>query len=91
MKYIPPPNLEFLDKKGEGYYACSHCNTHVGLIRDLESKTFQGRAGRAFLFKHLSNVKLGPGEYRELSTGHRIGVDISCFKCQKVIGWKYVH
>ncbi|KAG0014650.1 hypothetical protein BGZ80_010324 [Entomortierella chlamydospora] len=54
-------------------------------------KGFQGRHGRAYLFKNVQNITLGPKEDRILMTGLHSVADISCTICQSVIGWIYIY
>mmetsp|Transcript_39270 Transcript_39270/g.65172 ORF Transcript_39270/g.65172 Transcript_39270/m.65172 type:complete len:129 (+) Transcript_39270:29-415(+) len=73
-------------------YSCASCQTHVATHDQLISKSFQGRHGRAFLFKTAVNVSLGPREDRVLMTGLHTVSDIfcSCTSCGSRLGWKYV-
>ncbi|KAK9819061.1 hypothetical protein WJX81_003562 [Elliptochloris bilobata] len=75
---------------GSKIYSCSNCRCHAADAADVESKAFQGRHGRAFLFKNVVNVVLGPKEERLLMTGLHCVADISCINCQTVMGWMYV-
>ncbi|CAG8498373.1 4454_t:CDS:2 [Scutellospora calospora] len=79
----------FLDN--ERIYTCSKCHTHLAEHKELISKAFQGRLGRAYLFNAVENVCLGQKEDRTLITGVHTVKDISCIGCKTVIGWKYVH
>ncbi|CAG8578273.1 1918_t:CDS:10, partial [Dentiscutata heterogama] len=79
----------FLDS--ERIYTCSKCHTHLAEHKELISKAFQGRLGRAYLFNAVENVCLGQKEDRTLITGVHTVKDISCIGCNTVIGWKYVH
>lgn len=53
------------------------------------SKAFQGKHGRAFLFKKVVNVMTGELEERSLITGMHVVCDINCIICQTTVGWKY--
>ena len=46
-------------------------------------------SGRAYLFDHCVNVKIGPPEDRLLMTGLHSVNDIFCKRCQKLVGWTY--
>ncbi|CAG8680384.1 28568_t:CDS:10 [Dentiscutata erythropus] len=74
----------------ERIYTCSKCHTHLAEHKELISKAFQGRLGRAYLFNAVENVCLGQKEDRTLITGVHTVKDISCIGCNTVIGWKYV-
>jgi hypothetical protein len=56
----------------------------------VDTQSFQGRHGRAYLFNNVVNVTLGPKEDRLLITGLHSVCDIYCTCCQSVLGWKYV-
>ncbi|KAG9295366.1 hypothetical protein G9A89_013395 [Geosiphon pyriformis] len=71
-------------------YTCTSCHAHLAKHDDLISKAFQGRHGRAYLFKKVTNVSLGPKEDRLLITGVHSVKDILCNVCKHVVGWKYV-
>ncbi|KAF9610272.1 hypothetical protein IFM89_021833 [Coptis chinensis] len=70
-------------------YKCKYCKVDLASYDELESKEFQGRYGKAYLFKTVVNLSVGPVEDRELSSGlHKIS-DIYCTSCQQILGWKY--
>lgn len=70
-------------------YTCAACSAHLACFDDLISKSFQGRMGRAFLFKQVVNVDAGPVQEKMLLTGrHRIA-DVSCSTCKTYLGWRY--
>ncbi|TPX37805.1 hypothetical protein SeMB42_g02724 [Synchytrium endobioticum] len=72
-------------------YTCSTCNTHLAKHEDIISKAFQGRHGRAYLFKNVENVTVGVKEDRILITGLHTVADINCNVCNTVVGWKYLY
>ncbi|KAL5726844.1 hypothetical protein ACHQM5_000094 [Ranunculus cassubicifolius] len=74
---------------GPRFYCCCNCMNTVSLHDDIVSKAFQGRHGRAFLFSHAMNIKVGPKEDRHLITGLHTVADVSCSDCHQVLGWKY--
>ncbi|BDA48112.1 Protein yippee-like 4 [Coccomyxa sp. Obi] len=74
---------------GTRIYSCNTCHCHCADAEDVESKSFQGRHGRAFLFNHVVNITLGPKEERLLMTGLHTVADIYCTSCSTVLGWKY--
>lgn len=49
----------------------------------------QGRNGRAFLFSHVMNIRVGTKEDRHLTTGLHTVADIFCSDCHELLGWKY--
>jgi hypothetical protein len=57
----------------------------------LISKSFQGRHGRAYLFKHVENLSVGSREERQLITGLHVVADIKCNVCHILLGWKYLY
>ncbi|KAF4124264.1 Pfam:Yippee [Geosmithia morbida] len=79
---------------------CKHCSTDLALSLQVMSKGFTGRHGRALLVSpsrggaddggNLLNVRIGPSENRQLSTGWHTVADISCSTCCRMLGWKYV-
>ncbi|KAI8050349.1 Yippee/Mis18 [Syncephalis plumigaleata] len=73
----------------EKVYVCSKCNTHIALHKDIISKAFQGRHGRAILFATAYNVTPGAKEERILMTGKHTVADIQCNSCQSILGWYY--
>ena len=65
--------------------------TPTPLIRiHARFQQFNGQHGRAFLFEAVSNIVEGPAEDRTMTTGLHTVRDISCGKCEAVLGWKYV-
>ncbi|CAM9511565.1 unnamed protein product [Choristocarpus tenellus] len=69
---------------------CTHCRTHLSTRDHIVSEHFHGHGGRAFLFEHCVNVRMGKLEDRHLMTGLHVVADISCSCCSTVLGWKYV-
>ena len=53
-------------------------------------QAFHCRYGKAYLFSAVSNVRTGPREERLMTTGLHTVADISCTRCNGVVGWKYV-
>ncbi|KAG0308031.1 hypothetical protein BGZ98_009164 [Dissophora globulifera] len=84
-----PPHQVYLN--GDQIYTCSGCHAHLARNEDIISKGFQGRHGRAYLFKNVQNITLGPKEDRILMTGLHSVADISCTICQSVVGWIYIY
>ncbi|KAI9003897.1 yippee zinc-binding/DNA-binding /Mis18, centromere assembly-domain-containing protein [Hyaloraphidium curvatum] len=82
-------------------YTCTACHAHLAKHEDIISKAgsappepacaFQGRHGRAYLFRNVENVSLGTKEERQLITGLHTVADIFCNVCQTTVGWKYLH
>ncbi|CAM9845040.1 unnamed protein product, partial [Discosporangium mesarthrocarpum] len=68
---------------------CSFCRTHLATRDHIISELFHGHGGRAFLFEHCVNVKIGKLEDRRLLTGLHVVADISCCCCNTVLGWRY--
>ena len=71
-------------------YSCNECRTHLTTHEDLISKCFQGKSGRAFLFHICKNIRCHQPERRLLLTGMHTVCDISCSKCNTVLGWVYI-
>ncbi|KAH8929144.1 yippee-like protein [Atractiella rhizophila] len=74
---------------GKKVYGCNKCKTHLARQEDIASKNFNGQHGRAFLFHSVVNVTKGPNEDRDMTTGRHTVCDISCAKCEQVVGWRY--
>nr|GLL28256.1 protein yippee-like At4g27745 [Ipomoea trifida] len=74
---------------GPRLYSCYKCKNHVSVHDDIISKDFQGRNGRAFLFSHVMNIRVGTKEDRHLTTGLHTVADIFCADCHELVGWKY--
>ncbi|XP_022151597.1 protein yippee-like [Momordica charantia] len=70
-------------------YSCKHCKIHLALSKDIISKTFHCRHGRAYLFDNVVNVTIGEQEERMMITGLHTVVDIFCVGCGSILGWKY--
>ncbi|KAL3782017.1 hypothetical protein HJC23_003680 [Cyclotella cryptica] len=80
-------SMVYLD--GPQVYTCGQCRTHLTSHDDIISKSFHGRKGRAYLFDQCVNITLSPPEDRFLITGLHTVCDISCKRCQTLIGWTY--
>uniref|UniRef100_A0A9I9CGL9 Yippee domain-containing protein n=2 Tax=Cucumis melo TaxID=3656 RepID=A0A9I9CGL9_CUCME len=80
--------LFFIALEGN-FYSCKHCKTHLALSKDIISRTFYCRHGRAYLFNDVVNVSVGEQEERMMITGLHTVVDIFCVGCGSIIGWKY--
>lgn len=76
---------------GPAVYSCAVCRTHLTTYDTIVSKSFHGRNGRAYLFNNggVINITVGPAEERRLITGLHTVADISCTRCNTVIGWTY--
>uniref|UniRef100_A0A2P2K2E9 Protein yippee-like n=1 Tax=Rhizophora mucronata TaxID=61149 RepID=A0A2P2K2E9_RHIMU len=70
-------------------YSCKHCKTHLALCKDIVSKSFHCRHGKAYLFNKAVNVSVGVMEERMMSTGLHTVADIFCVGCGSIVGWKY--
>lgn len=70
-------------------YTCKHCKTHLALSKDIFSKSFHCRYGKAYLFDKVVNVNVGVEEERMMMTGMHTVVDIFCVGCGEILGWKY--
>lgn len=55
---MPRLFLEYLSSKK--IYQCKKCHTHFVDRKDLVSKNFQGRTGKAYLFRNVINMIFGP-------------------------------
>mmetsp|Transcript_14596 Transcript_14596/g.30381 ORF Transcript_14596/g.30381 Transcript_14596/m.30381 type:complete len:387 (+) Transcript_14596:332-1492(+) len=80
-------SMVYLD--GPQIYTCGQCRTHLTSHDEIISKSFHGRHGRAYLFDHCVNVRIGPAEDRLLITGLHSVNDIFCKRCKSMIGWTY--
>ncbi|VFQ81158.1 unnamed protein product [Cuscuta campestris] len=70
-------------------YSCKHCGTHLALSDHIESKAFQCKHGKAYLFRQVVNVNRGKNEDRTMTTGLHTVADIFCVGCGSNVGWKY--
>jgi len=80
-------HLEYLEENN--IYVCANCHAHLTHIRELISKGFKGKGGKAYLFDRVVNVKSGPKEERLLLSGVHIVCDLFCRGCNSEVGWKY--
>ncbi|CAN1337088.1 Putative yippee-like protein Os10g0369500 [Linum perenne] len=76
--------------QGAKVFKCKCCKIDSASYDDIVSKDFKGRYGRAYLFRNVVNVTLGPTEERKLLSGLHVVNDIYCSSCQQILGWKYV-
>ncbi|KAB5551545.1 hypothetical protein OIU76_010689 [Salix suchowensis] len=74
---------------GRRIFKCKWCKVEFASYYDIFSKDFQGRFGRAYLFRKVVNISLGPNEERKLASGFHTVRDIYCTSCQQILGWKY--
>ncbi|PRQ28245.1 hypothetical protein RchiOBHm_Chr5g0000961 [Rosa chinensis] len=74
---------------GPKIFKCRCCKVDTASHSEIVSKDFQGRHGRAYLFRNVVNISLGPIEERHLTSGLHIVNDIYCSSCQQILGWKY--
>eukprot|EP00252_Welwitschia_mirabilis_P027374 TRINITY_DN9378_c0_g1_i2.p1 TRINITY_DN9378_c0_g1~~TRINITY_DN9378_c0_g1_i2.p1 ORF type:complete len:131 (-),score=29.58 TRINITY_DN9378_c0_g1_i2:137-529(-) len=79
----------FLVKLNGRIYSCRVCHSHLANVREILSKTFHCRHGRAYLFNSVVNVTAGVLEERIMTTGMHTVADIYCNGCHKLVGWKY--
>lgn len=70
-------------------YSCKYCKSHLANFDKLVSKDFYCRHGKAYLFKTVVNVSVGPQEDRLMTTGLHTVADIYCNCCRQIVGWKY--
>ncbi|KAI3906607.1 hypothetical protein MKW98_009515 [Papaver atlanticum] len=70
-------------------YNCKHCQTHLALVKDIVSRNFTCRHGKAYLFDKVVNVNVGVKEDRMMITGLHTVVDLFCVGCGAIVGWKY--
>ncbi|KAK3157426.1 hypothetical protein QOZ80_2AG0122050 [Eleusine coracana subsp. coracana] len=74
---------------GTAVLKCRMCRVDAAYEGDILSKDFQGRYGRAYLFRHVVNISLGPKEDRNFTTGLHTVNDVYCSCCQQILGWRY--
>ncbi|KMT04405.1 hypothetical protein BVRB_8g184760 [Beta vulgaris subsp. vulgaris] len=74
---------------GPKIYRCKCCKVDSASPDDIVSKDFYGRFGKAYLFRSVVNVCVGPTEERRLTSGLHAVNDIYCSSCQQILGWKY--
>lgn len=71
-------------------YACANCGAHLSSTSAVSSRSFTGRAGRAYLFSSVANATHGPREERALMTGQHTVADAFCAVCAAPLGWMYL-
>lgn len=81
--------LHLLYLESDKVYGCAKCKIHLTELNELNSKNFQGRHGKAYLFNTVINIFEGKMEDRMLITGLHTCCDVYCNYCQSVLGWKY--
>jgi hypothetical protein len=80
----------FLQKLyGKPLLICTSCKLPLGAPEKVISKDFQGTLGPAYLIEDVLNVTKGPREERILITGMHVVCDVSCVRCQTILGWQY--
>eukprot|EP00924_Labyrinthula_sp_SR-Ha-C_P016637 maker-scaffold_6-snap-gene-10.1-mRNA-1 protein AED:0.34 eAED:0.34 QI:53/1/1/1/1/1/2/156/115 len=84
VKYI-----QTLDNGRLVIYSCRSCGCELAYSKDVISKTFNGRTGKAYLFDRIYNYKRGPTEKKELMTGLHECADVYCTNCRAHVGWTY--
>ncbi|CAG9990271.1 unnamed protein product [Clonostachys byssicola] len=74
-------------------YDCKTCEVPLALERSriARHQKYQGRDGPAFLFKETSNIHASPPFEMEMTTGRHTVRNISCAKCDALVGWMYVN
>ncbi|EEF35518.1 protein yippee-like [Ricinus communis] len=82
--------LFFINLEGN-FYCCKHCRTHFALVRDILSKSFHCKHGKAYLFNNVVNITEGEPEDRMMMTGMHTVADIFCVDCGSIVGWKYLY
>ncbi|GAA6030013.1 hypothetical protein JCM8097_009214 [Rhodosporidiobolus ruineniae] len=85
LEYLSPPK----DVHNARVYGCRRCRTHLTTSQQVESKSFNGQHGRAYLFTSVVNITTGPAEDRPMTTGLHTVRDVMCAKCGETLGWKY--
>ncbi|CAO2842430.1 unnamed protein product [Amaranthus hypochondriacus] len=75
---------------GPKIFRCKCCKVDSASPENIVSKNFFGRFGKAYLFKTVVNITLGPTEERHFTTGLHAFNDVYCRSCQQILGWKYV-
>ncbi|CAH0479958.1 unnamed protein product [Peronospora belbahrii] len=81
---------ERCDVQGMHAFSCAECGNVVADYDDVVSKTFFGRAGKAFLMNNMYNIYVGSARNRYLMTGIHAVADVLCSQCDFVLGWKYL-
>lgn len=72
--------LENLDS--EEVYTCKKCKVHLVDQKQLVSKNFHGKTGRAFLFNQAVNVDYGPPKDKIMMTGLHTVKSLICKQCR---------
>jgi len=77
-------------------YCCKDCGTQIGLDSEVESRTYQigqatfGETKQGYLFKNAYNLVLGNTKIENFTSGSYTIAWVSCVKCTRQMGWKYV-
>ncbi|KAI6176183.1 Protein yippee-like 5 [Aphelenchoides bicaudatus] len=79
--------LELLDD--DYVYCCRVCKNLLTTQANFQSDSFQGSSGKAYLFKHVSNIICSSIEEKQMTTGKHIVRDVFCKLCQSRLGWVY--
>ncbi|WOO82202.1 yippee-like protein [Vanrija pseudolonga] len=75
---------------GEAVFLCRKCGNHLAVHENVESKSFHGQHGKAYLVQHVVNTYTSAkAEDREMRTGVHTVRDLYCQVCHTCVGWKY--
>ncbi|CAD7927685.1 unnamed protein product [Amoebophrya sp. A120] len=69
---------------------CAQNETQLARMEHIIDTGFTGQLGPGYLMSNLLNYTCGPEEERMLMTGKHVVCDVSCVRCQTVLGWKYL-
>jgi len=91
---IPKDQLRIFQKQftlaGKKVWSCKSCGIHLADHRDISSKDFNGKNGKAYLFLSAVNVTDIEPVDKMLATGKHTVADITCNGCGCYLGWKYI-
>ncbi|KAI8369281.1 Yippee/Mis18 [Radiomyces spectabilis] len=76
--------------EGITIYGCHKCKTHLSTEESIISSQFQGQHGQAYLTDNVVNITRGKAVDLAMATGIHTIRNISCAKCDTVVGWVYI-
>jgi len=90
---IPTSEMKMYQKQftlaGKKVWSCKSCGIHIADHRDVHSKSFTGKNGKAYLFNSAINITEGEPIEKDMLSGKHTVCDISCNNCGAYVGWTY--
>lgn len=80
----------FIDHmNGSRVVYCIKCDTPLTNRENLESGSYQGSTGKAFLFTRAVNLRYSKVQERDMLSGKHFVRDVFCKVCNTKLGWMY--